>query len=305
MLVKASAGGGGKGMRIVSQPDDLADAVGRRTAAKPRGAFGDDTVFLERLSGGPAPRRDPGAGATRRAASFTASSGSARSSDDIRSVIEEAPSPAVTPALRERMGVAAVARGQHHRLLLGRGPWSSCLKAAATMPSFWFLEVNTPAAGGAPGHRGDHRPRPRTRADPHCRRRAAGLRAGRHRHLRPRHRGPAVRRGSCVRLPSADWQPSICGGPQRVSAPSPTAWRKPPARAPDDASDGLPATAGPNSASSWARFDSGIEAGSVVGTEFDPMLAKGDRGRAHPHRSRSRAGVSARPHPARRRGHQP
>jgi acetyl/propionyl-CoA carboxylase alpha subunit len=48
LLVKASAGGGGRGMRIVAGPDDLADAVdgaSREAAA----AFGDGTVFLERL----------------------------------------------------------------------------------------------------------------------------------------------------------------------------------------------------------------------------------------------------------------
>jgi propionyl-CoA carboxylase alpha chain len=48
LLVKAAAGGGGKGMRAVHDPAHLADAVdaARREAA---GAFGDDTVFLERL----------------------------------------------------------------------------------------------------------------------------------------------------------------------------------------------------------------------------------------------------------------
>jgi propionyl-CoA carboxylase alpha chain len=47
LMVKAAAGGGGKGMRIVEAPDDLADAVAaaRREA---EGAFGDGTVFLER-----------------------------------------------------------------------------------------------------------------------------------------------------------------------------------------------------------------------------------------------------------------
>ncbi|WP_320067745.1 biotin carboxylase N-terminal domain-containing protein [Micromonospora sp. RTGN7] len=47
VLVKASAGGGGRGMRIVSEPAGLAEAVAsaRREAA---GAFGDDTVFIER-----------------------------------------------------------------------------------------------------------------------------------------------------------------------------------------------------------------------------------------------------------------
>src|SRR3972149_4501425 len=47
LLVKAAAGGGGKGMRMVSSEDDLAEAVAgaRREAA---GAFGNDTVFFER-----------------------------------------------------------------------------------------------------------------------------------------------------------------------------------------------------------------------------------------------------------------
>jgi propionyl-CoA carboxylase alpha chain len=48
LMVKAAAGGGGKGMRVVARPDDLADAVAaaRREA---EGAFGDGTVFLERF----------------------------------------------------------------------------------------------------------------------------------------------------------------------------------------------------------------------------------------------------------------
>ena len=53
VLIKASAGGGGKGMRIVSSPDALADEIvsARREAAS---SFGDGTVFVERYL--PAPR---------------------------------------------------------------------------------------------------------------------------------------------------------------------------------------------------------------------------------------------------------
>lgn len=48
LLIKPSAGGGGKGMHVVERPEDLADALvtARRVAAS---AFGDDTLFLERL----------------------------------------------------------------------------------------------------------------------------------------------------------------------------------------------------------------------------------------------------------------
>ncbi len=61
VMVKASAGGGGKGMRTVGGPDGLLSALAaaRREAA---GAFGDATVYLERADRAPAPHRDPGAG---------------------------------------------------------------------------------------------------------------------------------------------------------------------------------------------------------------------------------------------------
>ena len=59
LLVKASLGGGGRGMRIVDDPADLATAVdgAQREAAS---AFGDGAVFIERYVEQPAPRRDPG-----------------------------------------------------------------------------------------------------------------------------------------------------------------------------------------------------------------------------------------------------
>ena len=64
LLIKPSAGGGGKGMHIVERPEDLEAtlATARRVAAS---AFGDDTLFLERLvlhaaaHRGPGPRRQP------------------------------------------------------------------------------------------------------------------------------------------------------------------------------------------------------------------------------------------------------
>ncbi|MBD3404168.1 acetyl-CoA carboxylase biotin carboxylase subunit [candidate division GN15 bacterium] len=52
VMIKAAAGGGGKGMRIVHKPEELADAVegAKREAA---GAFGDDTVYLEKYISNP------------------------------------------------------------------------------------------------------------------------------------------------------------------------------------------------------------------------------------------------------------
>ena len=48
VLIKPSAGGGGKGMHVVERAEDMADAVARarREAAS---SFGDDTLFLERF----------------------------------------------------------------------------------------------------------------------------------------------------------------------------------------------------------------------------------------------------------------
>ena len=59
VLVKPSAGGGGKGMREVHRAEDLADAISaaRREA---RGSFGDGTLLVERLRDRPPAHRDPG-----------------------------------------------------------------------------------------------------------------------------------------------------------------------------------------------------------------------------------------------------
>ena len=107
LLVKASAGGGGRGMRIVEGPGDLADALtgARREALS---AFGDGTVFLERYL--VAPRHievqilADAHGTT--VALFERECSIQRRHQKI---IEEAPSPVVGPALRARLSEAAVA----------------------------------------------------------------------------------------------------------------------------------------------------------------------------------------------------
>ncbi len=107
LLVKASAGGGGRGMRLVAGPDDLAEAVAgaRREALA---AFGDGTVFLERYVVDPRHIEvqvlADGYGDT--VALFERECSIQRRHQKI---IEEAPSPAVSAPLRARLEEAAVA----------------------------------------------------------------------------------------------------------------------------------------------------------------------------------------------------
>ena len=137
LLVKASAGGGGRGMRIVPEPSALVEAVtsARREAAS---AFGDGTVFLERYV--PDPRHVEvqifGDTAGTVVHLFERECSIQRR---FQKVVEEAPSPAVTPALRERLGDAATAAGRALGYV-GAGTVEFVLDAAG---DFSFLEVNT------------------------------------------------------------------------------------------------------------------------------------------------------------------
>jgi propionyl-CoA carboxylase alpha chain len=106
LLVKASAGGGGRGMRVVWGPGELAEAVtgARREAAA---AFGDGTVFLERYLRSP---RHIEVQVLADAYGETVALFERECSIQRRhqKIIEEAPSPAVTSELRRRLVDAAV-----------------------------------------------------------------------------------------------------------------------------------------------------------------------------------------------------
>jgi propionyl-CoA carboxylase alpha chain len=107
VLVKASAGGGGRGMRVVHRLDDLADAVAsaQREAEQ---AFGDGTVFLERYLERP---RHVEVQVVADAHGEVVALFERDCSVQRRhqKVVEEAPSPAVDEALRARLCEAAVA----------------------------------------------------------------------------------------------------------------------------------------------------------------------------------------------------
>jgi acetyl-CoA carboxylase, biotin carboxylase subunit len=136
VLVKAAGGGGGRGLRVVTEPGELAGAVAV-ASAEAQVAFGDPRVYLERYV---SPARhvevqllgdgqnvihlgDRDCSVQRRYAK----------------VIEEAPAPLLGETLRVGMRVAAVALGQH---LKYQGLGTVEFLVDTERDTFWFLEVN-------------------------------------------------------------------------------------------------------------------------------------------------------------------
>lgn len=137
LLIKASAGGGGKGMRSVSEPKNLRtefEAAAREASA----AFGDGTVYIEKLLsrarhveiqvlcdslGGAIHLNERDCSLQRR----------------YQKVIEEAPSPALNSAVREAMGEAAVTAARSVNYV-GAGTVEFLLSSNG---QFYFLEMNT------------------------------------------------------------------------------------------------------------------------------------------------------------------
>lgn len=137
ILIKASAGGGGKGMRIVRDEAALTDAIAtaRREAES---AFGDGTLLIERYFEAP---RHVEIQIFGDAHGNVVHLGERECSIQRRyqKIIEEAPSPAVDAALRHRMGEAAVAAARAIGYV-GAGTVEFIVDQEG---AFYFLEVNT------------------------------------------------------------------------------------------------------------------------------------------------------------------
>ncbi len=137
VLVKAAFGGGGRGMRVVTAPGELAEAVAaaRREAV---GAFGNGTVFLERLVDRPrhievqvfADIHGQVVHLFERECSIQRR---------YQKILEESPSPVVDDTLRALLGSAAVAAAKAIGYV-GAGTVEFILDASG---EFFFLEVNT------------------------------------------------------------------------------------------------------------------------------------------------------------------
>src|SRR4051812_43568355 len=105
VMVKAAAGGGGKGMRLVESPEDLDDAFGA-AGSEAEAAFGDSTLYVEKVL---APARHVEIQVLCDTAGGVLTLGERECSIQRRhqKLIEETPSPALTPELREEMEAAA------------------------------------------------------------------------------------------------------------------------------------------------------------------------------------------------------
>ena len=247
LLVKASAGGGGKGMRPVAGAAELEGAIAgaRREAGS---AFGDESVFLERLLERP---RHIEIQVLADGEGTTVSLGERECSVQRRhqKVVEEAPSPAVDGKLRARLGAAAVAAAEAVGYV-GAGTVEFLLDDDG---AFHFLEMNT-----------------RLQVEHPVTEMALGLdlvaeqlRIAAGRPLSAAAREPEIEGHAIeVRLYAED----AAGGylPQAGTIESFAVPGAEPFAVP----------AGSGSPRAGLRLDSGVEAGSVVSPHYDPMLAK-------------------------------
>lgn len=235
LLVKASAGGGGKGMRVVESADALVESVAAAQREALNG-FGDDTVFLERYVAKSRHVEIQILGDNHGALIHL---GERECSIQRRhqKIIEESPSPVVDDEMRAAMGDAAIALGQ--AMGYQSAGTVEFLVDDATR-EFFFLEVNTRLQVEHPVTEevtGIDLVREQLRI-------AAGEPLG-YEQGDVSFTGHAIEARLYAEDPNNGFLPAI--GNVDAFAPS---------------------------AEPAVRWDSGIEQGSVVGVDFDPMLAK-------------------------------
>ena len=235
ILIKAAAGGGGKGMRIVDSNKELKESIlgAQREALS---GFGDDRVFIERYV---ASSRHIEIQILGDSYGNVVHLGERECSIQRRhqKIIEESPSPRVDPEMRETMGQAAVNLAKKLKY-----------ESAGTVEflvddktgEFWFLEVNTrlqvehPVTEGVTGKDLVYE------------------------QLR-------IARGEELGYTQEEIEWSGSSIEARLYAEDPS-------------NDFLPATgkliAYEPDSNIEARWDTGVEQGSIIGTDFDPMIAK-------------------------------
>lgn len=233
VLLKAAAGGGGKGMRVVTQEGELASAL-EAAGREALNAFGDGDVYIEKYIEGP---RHVEIQVLADSHGNVISLGERECSVQRRhqKMIEEAPSVAVAPELRQRMGDTAVAAARE----AGYVNAGTCEFLLARDGQFYFLEMNTRLQVEHPVTElvtGIDLVQWQIRI-------AAGERLP--------FSGPITPRGWAIECRITSEDPSNSFLPSTGTV------------------EYLHVPAGPG-----VRWDSGIETGSRVGLHYDPMLAK-------------------------------
>src|SRR5512141_2913705 len=137
VMIKASAGGGGKGMRIAWSESEVAEGFAR-SKSEAKSSFGDDRMFIEKFITDPRHIEIQLLGDKHGNVIYL---GERECSIQRRNqkVIEEAPSPLLDPATRKKMGEQAVALAQ----AVGYDSAGTVEFVAGQDRSFFFLEMNT------------------------------------------------------------------------------------------------------------------------------------------------------------------
>ena len=136
VLIKAASGGGGRGMKVV-QADDQLESLMSQAASEARSAFGDDTVYMEKYLADPRHIEFQVFGDGKGGAIHLGERDCSLQRRH-QKVLEEAPSPVITPEERERMG-EIVRKAMSDMGYRGAGT----IEFLYENGEFYFIEMNT------------------------------------------------------------------------------------------------------------------------------------------------------------------
>ena len=136
VIIKAASGGGGRGMKVCNSPEELETLI-QQAGSEARAAFGDATVYIEKYLGNPRHIEFQVFGDGNGEAIHLGERDCSLQRRH-QKVLEEAPSPIISPAERDRMGgiVAKAMADMHYR---GAGT----IEFLWENGEFYFIEMNT------------------------------------------------------------------------------------------------------------------------------------------------------------------